>query len=80
MALLRLLGRRLLNLHGKNPVRLRRINRNYAKVVVRIARSNGYDRGLFSRRFGNDLAVDQRGHSETRGGIARIDLFDFLFG
>jgi hypothetical protein len=69
----------LLNLNGGNPIRLRRINRDYAKAAVRVARSNGY-RGLFSRRFGNNLAVDQYGHPETRAGIARVDLLDVLFG
>ena len=79
IALLRLFGRRLLNLNGGNPIRLRRINRDDSKLPVRVARSNGYC-GLFSRRSGNHPAVDQYGHAETRAGIARIGLFDFLFG
>src|ERR1039457_3190848 len=79
IALLRLFGRRLLNLHGGNPIRLRRINRDDSEMPVRVARSNGYP-GLFSRRSGNDLAVHQYGHPEPRAGIARVDLFDFLFG
>ncbi len=56
--LLRLFGRRLLSLNGGDLIRLRRINRDYAKAAVRIARSNGYC-GLFSRRCGNHPAVDQ---------------------
>ena len=53
IALLRL-GRRLLNLNGGDPIRLRRINRDDSKIPVRIARSNGYC-GLFSRGSGTIL-------------------------
>jgi hypothetical protein len=75
----RLVGRRLLDLNGGDPIRLRRINRDDSKLPVRVARSNGYS-GLFSRRSGNRFAIDQYGHAETRAGIRRIGLFDFLFG
>ena len=79
IALLRLFGGRLLNLNGGNPIRLRRIDRDYAKAAVRVARTNGY-RGLFSRRRGHHLIVDQYRHAKTCAGVAGIGLFHCLFG
>ena len=42
IALLRLFCRRLLNLNGGNPIRLRRINRDDSKIPIQVARTNGY--------------------------------------
>ena len=77
--LFRLLGGRLLNLNGGNPIRLRRINRDYVKAAVRVARANGY-RGLFSRRRGHHLIVDHDRHAKACAGVAGIGLFHRLFG
>src|SRR5260370_28831615 len=74
-----LLGGRLLNLNGGNPIRLRRIDRDYAEAAVRVAHSNGYC-GLFTRGSGDYPAIDQYGHAETAARIAWIGLFHFLFG
>src|SRR5579871_4139741 len=79
IGLLGLFSRRLLNLNGGNPIRLRRIHRDDSKLPVRVARLNGYC-GLFSRRSRNHPALDQDGHAETGTAIALIDLFDSLFG